>query len=423
MAAIRPLSASDVFIGDPRPDERRADSNIINHLLRSTAWSEYVDPSTADQDALMSLTANKARFNRNDLLSSQSSTIQSPISPPANINSNNLGDLSRLPIEVIHCFIDHMDFLSLATFAQTCHYARMIVESHPTLKLLLKHCAHIRRWLWSTQLIFWPSLLNIKNELFQPNCRGCGSRGDLFHIPTCERICSNCNEHNPQYWCIRIKDAHYAFNLDIDTVKSLPLVRVFRRHLLHPHSPFGVLTAEWLVPVRTAFDTAVERHGSVTKMQKAGQATSPDRFGDPSAEESEIGRLYSWLRTPQTPDNLAAIGPMRADWPDYHSFSSRLVVSFEYLESPRAAPAEYYSCKGCLWCVERYLRPTERQVRYMGLDTELSDAETAKMLGIRTKVVRTKEEHIKHLSTCLGGGLLLWNTRVPDEIKDEYRQR
>lgn len=420
MAALRPLSDSD-FIGNPRGDERHADHHIINHLLLSINWSEYVDPYAVDQDALMSLTAVEAKYNSSDVLANQAELEGPRIRPPDAADSVNMGGLAHIPLEVMHCMIDNMDFLSLARFGQTCRYARMMVESHPTLKILLKHCDHIRKWLWNTQLVLWHSILNVKTELFQPWCRSCGRRGDLYHIPTGERICTNCNENNQRYWSIELKDALQAFNLEMEILDNLPLARVFDRQFYGPHFPLASMDAQWLVPVRVAYDIAVQVYGSVQNMQKAGQACSPDRFGDADAEETKTGNLYRWLRSPAHKTTAFGNTPMRPDGIDYSPFGDRLATSFPYIPHPGAEPEQYFSCKGCRWCVDKCLRLTERQARYMGISPDFDDKQLEKILGLRTKIVRSKEEHIKHLETCLGGALFLWNARVPIEVKNDYR--
>ena len=105
MAALRPLSDS-VFIGNPRGDERHADHHIINHLLRSINWSEYVDPYAVDQDALMSLTAVEAKYNSSDVLANQAEPEGPRIRPPDAADSVNMGGLAHIPLEVMHCMID-----------------------------------------------------------------------------------------------------------------------------------------------------------------------------------------------------------------------------------------------------------------------------------------------------------------------------
>ncbi|KAJ5288753.1 hypothetical protein N7478_001783 [Penicillium angulare] len=404
-----------ILVPPPTPRFLTPDSVKISLLLSHQKWFEYTDPLTWNQDVLRELVASPEVYEQNSMLVSYKPRPK--IDRKVETSTLDLGTLSCLSLEVIQEIMNNMDLLTLERFARTCRYARIIMTCHPTYNFLMKHSPHVRDLLSNTRLLYWHSILNIKAELQFPKCRSCDSTASYLYLPTCERICPTCCNHNKNYWCIDIHDAKVAFALEIIDIKCLPIIRIKPQG---NKSRFpGVMNAtEWLCPIKCAFESALKRWKTISGLQHAAQEISPDRYDDATALERADARRYRFFRSPVpevTGDpSLKLKAPRLAAG---HSLAQTTATMIPHVERSYDVPSMRYMCKGCLWAYEHKLRPRKDVLEYMGLDPGLDPFEIVRIFERRTHMSRTWPEMVVHFTKCIGAGIPMWMNKCNEEDK------
>ncbi|KAJ5116100.1 hypothetical protein N7456_000448 [Penicillium angulare] len=416
-----PLASSraPIWVPPPTRDDRGPDSAKITVLLAHPKWFEYSDPLTWDQDELKRLVASPEIYEQHSMLVSYKPRPK--INRELGTTSVDLGTLSCLSLEVIQEIMNNMDFLTLERFARTCRYARVIMNCHPTWNFLMKHAPHIRDILSNTRLLYWHSLLNMKAELQFPKCRSCDSTASYLYLPTCERICPTCCNHNKNYWCIDIHDAKIAFALEIIDLKCLPIIRIKPQGRVCRFP--GVMNAtEWLCPIKCAFEKSLKRWKTVPQLLTAAEQISPDKYSDASALERADARRYRFFRSPVPEakgDPSLMLKAPRLAAGSYKAQTTAIMIP--HVEHIYDEPSMRYLCKGCSWAVDKKLRPGRDQLEYMGLDPDLDPLEVARILERRSHAVMTWPEMAIHVTKCISAGIFMWMSRCNDEDKETLR--
>ncbi|KAF2018142.1 hypothetical protein BU24DRAFT_421144 [Aaosphaeria arxii CBS 175.79] len=121
-------------------------------------------------------------------------------SSPNHNPATTLGDLDKLPLELIHEICLHSDMSSIFRFRQVNTRARHILYALYEYRVVTTHardafCAMLR-----TELDPCPTLSAFYQLLSSQKCSICGHEyGDLIHLPTCIRCCSFCvRKHAPE---------------------------------------------------------------------------------------------------------------------------------------------------------------------------------------------------------------------------------
>ena len=121
-----------------------------------------------------------------------------PLAQPSDIEGLNLrcvhplGQLDRLPLELIHNILQLLDIHTLTLMQSLNHRSKLLVESLPEHREIVNHVPNALRALFSTGLAPHFTLLELRRELRAQKCFVCGSFGAYLYLPQCRRCCLVC---------------------------------------------------------------------------------------------------------------------------------------------------------------------------------------------------------------------------------------
>ncbi|KAF2708728.1 hypothetical protein K504DRAFT_467964 [Pleomassaria siparia CBS 279.74] len=117
--------------------------------------------------------------------------------PTSNKPTATLGELDRLPLELVNMICLEMDVASLLRFRQTNTRARQIIGVLHEYRTITTHAINPLCALLRTGLASGITLSDFYRLLCTQSCSLCGSEyGDLVHLPLWIRCCSSCLRQN-----------------------------------------------------------------------------------------------------------------------------------------------------------------------------------------------------------------------------------
>lgn len=347
--------------------------------------------------------------------------------------SNELGNLSRLPLEVVWRIIDNMTIEAFLKFAATSRLARSVCKQHPAYRNTATYLPSMLVVLKSLGLQQWVSVGALWGEMQQPKCRSCGEKAHLLFVPTCDRICVNCLMFNPAYWYMSIVDARTAFALQsldfarVPTFGDVVLRYVNNTPPLHRRSQF------YLCPVKPILELAIQMYGSRESMQIMAEKHAIDTAHNSSDEEKVKGFIHRVCR--DAPLGKLPCDPTQVPKMDYNVATAQTLGGSDldvrrgatwipFLIPRLGSPVKLYRCKGCLFLLGHFKITSEHR-RYMGdADLDVTAGSYWRILKGRSRTVRTWDDMQEHIPKCLGSGLRMWRrfilTRHPDEVSSDF---
>ncbi|KAI0968723.1 hypothetical protein F4678DRAFT_196690 [Xylaria arbuscula] len=119
--------------------------------------------------------------------------IRLSITTPFRRTSNTvLGSLDRLPLELLHDVLLHVDMHSLFIFRQTNLRSRLIVDSLKQYQMVVSHGLNLLCALLRTRLAISVSLFDFYYVLCTKACAPCGEFGGFISLLTWNRCCFIC---------------------------------------------------------------------------------------------------------------------------------------------------------------------------------------------------------------------------------------
>ncbi|CBX92668.1 hypothetical protein LEMA_P053740.1 [Plenodomus lingam JN3] len=227
--------------------------------------------------------------------------------------SQDLGALDRLPLELLHETLLHLDIRTLFDLRNVNRRALELVDSVPQFKAIITHAPNALRGLLQIGTGRWTTIKVLHTRLCTPECEHCGDFGGYLYLMTSRRVCFLCLTQLRQYLPLRIRNAKRDFRLDKATVERLPSMRVIPGRY-SPNEKLAPCTV--LVDYESAFCAGIERDGSESALQKHASDTVEQNLGNSGTgttatahqSTSMMGRIHDF-RTP--PIDARSGNPLR----------------------------------------------------------------------------------------------------------------
>lgn len=409
-------------------------------LINNSLWDTVTDISNWDSEELLELLAEDTESDKWVYVSPHRMEVPPPIpesiaeAPPLRPEltscvpaTDGLGNLGRLPLEVVWRIVDNMDIEVFLRFAQTSRLARSLCKRHPAFRNIGSYLPSMLIALKSLELHQWVPVGAIWGEIQQPKCRSCGENGQLLFLPTCDRICVNCLTYNPAYWSVPFFDAKLAFALEHRHLERVPAFRDIvvtvrgNRLLRNPDNP------AYLFPIKPTLKLAIQVHGSREAMKTIAERHAVDRFLDSSGNEQIMGFLHRFWR--DAPLEKLSCDPTLFSKPDLDLLNARTYSDIDirrasawipFLPPRSKSPVKLYRCKGCDFIDHHRFKITSEHRRYMGdADLDVTPGGYELILANRRRIVRTWKDMQDHIPKCLGSGLRMWCRHVLTQHHDD----
>jgi len=138
--------------------------------------------------------------------------------------SISIGDLSLLPLEVIHNVLDHLDISTIGSVRCLSRHSRLIVDMFPPYRDLTTYASSVLCVLYSTHLASTYSIGQLYSVLTNDRCVCCDAFGPYLLLTTCERCCFSCL-YDPKMAATTLSNAASAFGLSkIEIGKKIPII-------------------------------------------------------------------------------------------------------------------------------------------------------------------------------------------------------
>ncbi|WQF90498.1 Putative F-box domain-containing protein [Colletotrichum destructivum] len=118
--------------------------------------------------------------------------------PFQRMSNTGLGSLDRLPLELLHDALLHLDMHSLFNFRQTNLRSRQTVDSLIQYQMVVSHGLNLLCALLRTQLATRVSLFDFYDALCTKACTLCGKFGGFISLLTWSRCCFLCLQRAPE---------------------------------------------------------------------------------------------------------------------------------------------------------------------------------------------------------------------------------
>lgn len=324
-------------------------------------------------------------------------TINDPPRPPVTLQTqdrpSSLGALDRLPAELLHEVLGHLDVQSLTRLSRTCCRANGILGSLPSYQLLLSHAADALAALKRTKLIRRYSLSRLDAVLQSQQCETCPGYGAFLFLLTCQRCCWQCLQFRKERLAVPPGVASKALGLTPEDAQQLPLMssipgRYGTRQLL-------VDKPMRLVAVAHAMERAISSYGSVEHLQ---EALSHQTFTGRAAYTARFLQRLLWVDeyfdTVLVPDRGSSLVGR------YFGLAS---IRFPSLI--RREQIEYgHWCRGCEWMYDqRHRLPAEIVIQIVPAD----DVDPDRVLLRMARTAYSTNGFVEHIQHCYGAQILL----------------
>ncbi|KAI5465235.1 hypothetical protein BGZ63DRAFT_478851 [Mariannaea sp. PMI_226] len=253
--------------------------------------------------------------------------------------SASLGDLGRLPSEILQEILIQTDLQSLLHFRISNGRALEFVDSIPKFKAITSYARNALQGIISIKTGSWITSRTLFEKLCTPDCEECGDFGAYLYLITCKRVCFLCLTQDKQYLPLRTRQASQKFGLEIETIKALPCMRVIPG-IYSPNEKRAKSSV--LVDYQSAQDAGISRYGSLITMHEY-------------VADVEAKRLDAYERALEAqlhrPNTRRRQGPRATDSFDGHSgnpFRFVAIVRVPWLNRASKEMVEWgFHCVGC----------------------------------------------------------------------------
>ncbi|KAL5335000.1 hypothetical protein BJX70DRAFT_402056 [Aspergillus crustosus] len=268
----------------------------------------------------------------------------------------SIGQLRRLPLEILHAVFLNLDYTTLNNLRLVNRTARRIIESLPAYALLRNHALETLRAMDELKCSSYFAIGDLFAEFCHPWCRTCGEGefGALLYLPTLSRSCFKCNLVRGEYQPGLVSDICFAYALskrDISN-KSRPLPIIHRMSYNPPIRPIRIADVEM------ALELARSIHGSnfeaVQRARKSREKSAYKAYERAMDEWKSI--KYDTVPTPRRPRRPRQRVPLRTcDKPDrrsgdlVRSWRSCATIAFPCFDRKTRTVEPGVYCRACTY--------------------------------------------------------------------------
>ncbi|KAI0869667.1 hypothetical protein GGS24DRAFT_511714 [Hypoxylon argillaceum] len=188
-------------------------------------------------------------------------TLKPPLASKLAQRNSSLGNLQRLPPELISKVLDNLDICSFHRFARVTFLANAFVQLQSSYTQLLESAPKALQALVQVGLISQYSLGQLYAILRTEQCTTCDQFGPFLFPLTGKRCCYGCFLGHPSLGVYPPERAKERFGLTEESIRQLPTLRVIpsqcaaRKHKCKHECK--------LVSIKSARDLANRLHGAV----------------------------------------------------------------------------------------------------------------------------------------------------------------
>lgn len=239
-----------------------SDEDVLHHLR----YDEIEDDIESDDERYYEIPNKVIRINK---------SAKPAFTAIRHGHALALGRLGKLPLELIHECLGHLDIQSLWQLFRVCCGGHAVVKTLSGLKKLVQHCNYLFKVLVQTQTLGIHSLNTLVSVLESERCVSCGAFGAFLLVLTAERCCSACLHANQSLWLTSLSLAKRAFGLTDEQLKELPTMRRVPAKIYWVNGISSGSIADYdveepwllLTSVRAAKEKAITVYGSIEALE------------------------------------------------------------------------------------------------------------------------------------------------------------
>ncbi|KAI9878987.1 MAG: hypothetical protein M1830_009916 [Pleopsidium flavum] len=194
--------------------------------------------------------------------------------PNSSAFSATLGELNRLPLELVQAILLKLDLQSLTTFRSVNHRARHVVDYLPLYKEVVTYAKDALRALLALNLAKYFTTAQLYDALRSEDCTLCGGFGGWINFLGCHRCCLSCIHEAKELLPLSYVRAKISFGLKHESLQQVPQFEA--QPGFYTHNRQKALGQNTFVDQRTAMQIGISTHGGIEKMEKfASQQLNP----------------------------------------------------------------------------------------------------------------------------------------------------
>lgn len=178
-----------------------------------------------------------------------------------------LGRLDSLPLEVLHESLRYLDLQSLCHLSRVCLRGKVVVESLPEHKTLVKFTGHTFTILKQAKILGLHSITTLHAALHSERCISCGGYGPFLLLLSAERCCTPCLAVNQSLWMTSLPLAQECFGFTEQQLKALPVMSSIPGLYRLPLKKTSRQRSMKLTSVKAAKTLALKLHGSMEELE------------------------------------------------------------------------------------------------------------------------------------------------------------
>jgi hypothetical protein len=135
-----------------------------------------------------------------------------------------LGDLGRLPVEILMMILRHMNIRTFFRFRQVNLRVRELSAAIKEYETIAKYALGAVRALLRTNLA-GGTVNSLYQELQSDRCKTCHGFGGLLFLLTAQRCCFNCLLHSSRYHVMGLDEFYNSANVTREALRHRPVLR------------------------------------------------------------------------------------------------------------------------------------------------------------------------------------------------------
>ncbi|KAH7013668.1 hypothetical protein EDB80DRAFT_379061 [Ilyonectria destructans] len=180
---------------------------------------------------------------------------------------SSLGLMDALPQEILFIILNLLDFQSLSRISRASIKGRLTVAAIPEYREIVQHIPEILAALGRTRVLKYHEVTLLRHVLRTSQCVSCFGFGAFLFLPTCERVCFQCLQHNHSLRMTTLSKAKKCFHLTDNHLDRVPILHSIPGTYKVEHENSHQLVLR-LVSIKQVKQLAIEVHGSAAHVAR-----------------------------------------------------------------------------------------------------------------------------------------------------------
>lgn len=148
--------------------------------------------------------------------------VEDDINLPFENVSASMGELDRMPTELMHTIFDDLTMEDLVALRRTCRLTRAMVPGSLAYQDLIWYVPNMLRAMADMELLGAFTVKHMMDTIASHTCVGCGNFGVCIFLPEFSRICYTCLQYNEGFWVMPMSEARQCFDLPEECEDLIP---------------------------------------------------------------------------------------------------------------------------------------------------------------------------------------------------------